>query len=160
MFRIDFKSKKGFSIIEILAVIAIITIGLSSLLGLAVSSLKASAVLEETNQANDLAQEDMEAIRNFRDGTSWDSNGLGTLTSGIDYYCKAEGSPEKWQFVQGTETIGIFTRRIVFRNVSRDANGNIVSSGGVVDPDTKEASVFVDWQGKEIELDAYFTNWR
>lgn len=151
--------KKGFSIIEILVAITIIAIAFSSLLGMAVMSLKISATLEQTDQANSLAQESMEAIRNFRDGTSWNENGLGTVLVGTDYHFVVSAS-SSWELVQGPETIGQFSRSIVFINVSRDSDDNIVQSGGTNDPNTKEAEVTVNWTGHQVVLDAYFTNWQ
>jgi len=134
----QFGNKKGISIIEILVVIAIIITALSSLLGLASFSLGVSTLIKQTNQANNLSQEVMEAVRNFRDGTSWDIDGLGKLATSTDYYPQATGSPSKWQLVQGTENIDGFTRKVVFSNVQRDGNGNIVEGGGVNDPQTKK----------------------
>lgn len=150
----------GFSIIEILAVIAVIAIALSSLLGMAVLSLKVSTLMKETNQANALAQETMEAVRNFRDGTAWNSNGLGAMTIGVDYYSRVAGSPASWEFIPGAETIGQFSRKIIFSNVLRDANKNIVPAGGANDPDTKKAAVTVSWKDKKVKIEAYFTNWK
>jgi len=122
----QFGNKKGISIIEILVVIAIIITALSSLLGLASFSLGVSTLIKQTNQANNLSQEVMEAVRNFRDGTSWDIDGLGKLATSTDYYPQATGSPSKWQLVQGTENIDGFTRKVVFEDVMRDSNSNIV----------------------------------
>jgi len=85
MSSIQWKDNKGISVVEILVIIAIIGVALGSLLGLATFSLKASTSIKETSQANSLAQETMEAVRNFRDGTTWDSDGLGTLTAGVAY---------------------------------------------------------------------------
>lgn len=154
------KNKKGFSVIEILAVIAIVAISFSSLLGMTILSMKAAALQKETSQADDLAQEAMEAVRNFRDGTTWDTNGLGTVVSGSDYHIQSSGTPPAWELLPGSETIGNFTRKIVFSDVMRDSNFDIVTSGGTVDPDTKLVTVTVDWSGREVKLEAYFTNWR
>lgn len=149
--------------VEILVVITIIAVALASLLGLVSLSLDASHLSSQRTQAAALAQEEMEALRNFRDGTFWDINGLGKLATSTDYYPKATSSPLKWQLIQGQETINNFTRKIIFFSVQRDANGNIVADGGVNDPETKKASVFVSWTEKnrphQISISAYFTNW-
>ena len=160
----QFGNKKGISIIEILVVIAIIITALSSLLGLASFSLGVSALIKQTNQGNLLSQEVMEAVRNFRDGTFWDVDGLGKLATSTDYYPQATSSPLKWQLVQGTENIDGFTRKVVFGNVQRDANFNIVESGGTPDSDTKKVTVTVSWVERErthqVEIVTYLTNWR
>jgi len=160
----QFGNKKGISIIEILVVIAIIITALSSLLGLASFSLGVSTLIKQTNQANNLSQEVMEAVRNFRDGTSWDIDGLGKLATSTDYYPQATGSPSKWQLVQGTENIDGFTRKVVFKDVMRDSNSNIVESGGTNDPNTKKVTVTVSWEERgrdhKLEIFTYLTNWK
>jgi prepilin-type N-terminal cleavage/methylation domain-containing protein len=158
----DFKGKKqkGFSMVEILVVIAIITICLSSLLGLTILSLKASSLIKETSQAKALAQESLEEVRNFRDGTIWDTDGLGVLSTNTNYYSQISGNPPKWIFVLGTETVDLFNRKIVFEEVLRDANKNIVTSGGDKDSNTRKVTVTVSWKGKEVKIISYFTNWK
>ena len=156
-------NKKGASIIEILIVIAIIVIALTSLLGVATFSLRISTLMRETNQANNLSQEVMEAVRNFRDGTSWDVDGLGKLATSTDYYPQATSSPSKWQLVQGIENIDGFTRKVVFEDVERNSNSNIVEAG-TYDPNTKKVIVTVSWKerGREhkLEIFTYLTNWK
>jgi len=156
-------NKKGASIIEILIVIAIIVIALTSLLGVATFSLRISTLMRETNQANNLSQEVMEAVRNFRDGTSWDVDGLGKLATSTDYYPQATSSPSKWQLVQGIENIDGFTRKVVFEDVMRDSNSNIVESGGTYNPNTKKVIVTVSWKerGREHKLEIFtYLNWK
>jgi type II secretory pathway pseudopilin PulG len=160
----QFGNKKGISIIEILVVIAIIITALSSLLGLASFSLGVSTLIKQTNQGNLLSQEVMEAVRNFRDGTSWDVDGFGKLATSTDYYPQATSSPSKWQLVQGIENIDGFTRKVVFEDVMRDSNSNIVESGGTYNPNTKKVIVTVSWKerGREhkLEIFTYLTNWK
>ncbi|MDO8424315.1 MAG: prepilin-type N-terminal cleavage/methylation domain-containing protein [bacterium] len=157
-------NKKGFSIVEILAAIVVISIALVGLSGLASFSLRASSLAEQTAQANSIAQETIESLRNFRDGTYWNINGLGTLAMDVNYYPQETGSPLKWQLVQGTGTTGMFTRKIVLSNVQRDANDNIVGSGGTNDPQTKKVVATVSWQerGKshKVEITTYLTAWK
>ena len=154
-------NKKGISIVEILVVVAIITIVLISLLGLATFSLRISTLIKETAQVNNLAQEAIEAVRNFRDGTDWDVDGLGTLIVGISYHPrKTTDDPPKWELVSGEEIVGDFTRKIVFDNVQRDTNDDIVETGGTLDPNTKKITVTISWKDKEVEIVSYLTNWR
>ncbi len=160
MQKIDIKKNKGFSIIEILVALFVIAVALSSLLGLAAFSLKITNTLKETQQAGNFAQELMEITRNFRDGTSWSANGLGALLVGAVYHPQQSGSPAVWQFSLGAETEGIFSRKIVFDDVFRDASSTITLSGGSLDNNTKKATVTVWWKDKKIELISYFTNWK
>ncbi|MDO8436166.1 MAG: hypothetical protein Q7S82_02145 [bacterium] len=155
---------EGISIIEILVVIAILAVSFVSLLGMISFSLSASGILKQRLEADFLAQDTMEAVRNFRDETVWQSDGLGILTVDTAYYPqKTAGTPIKWILTLGSENIGIFTRKAVFEKVFRDSNDNIASSG-VEDLNTKKAVVIVSWQEKgrthSVELITYFTNWR
>jgi len=155
------KNKKGVSVIEILIVVTIIVIALTALLGVVTFSLRISTLMKETTRANNLAQETIEAVRNFRDGTIWNTGGLGTLTPGVAYYPKKSTDiPPKWQLIQGEEQIDGFLRKVVFLNVQRDANDNIVESGGTNDPNTKKAAITVSWKEKKVEIVTYLTNWK
>lgn len=163
MFQNPF-GNKGFSIIDILVAITIFGIVFSTLLGVTYFSIVTSTLLKQTTQANNIVQETIEAVRNFRDGTVWDVDGLGKLATDTDYYPEATGSPLKWQLIQGRQTIGIFTRKVVFKDVFRDSNSNIVESGGTYDPNTKKLIATVSWQNKgrsyKVEVVTYLTNWR
>ena len=155
-------NKKGISIIEILVVIAIIVIALVSILGLATFALRVSTLMKETAQANNLAQEIIETVRNFRDGTDWDTNGLGNLTIGVNYYPrKTADIPPKWELVLGEETVDAFTRKVVFENVSRDLNDNIEGIYNPIndDPKTRKVIAVISWKDKEVEIITYLTDW-
>ena len=162
--EISLPGKKGISLIEILVAVSIIAVTLTSLLGLASFSLKTTMLVKETNQANNIAQEMMEQIRNLRDGTSWNVDGVGTLTAGINYYIQKVGDPAQWQALSGTETVYGFTKKAVFENVMRDGSDNIVEAGGINDADTRKVTVTVSWQERgrthSTELITYLTNWR
>lgn len=163
---IQWKSnKKGISIIEILVIIGIISIVMTTLLGVISFSLGVSTLIKEATQANSIVQKTIEELRNFRDGTIWDVDGLGIVTTGIAYYFQKSIDPlPKWQLVQGEEIINGFTRKVVFNDVQRDVGDNIIESGGINDPNTKKAITTVSWirrgEEKSIEIITYFTNWR
>lgn len=171
MLLLPFGNKKGPArlsagglIVEILIVIAIISLALMGLSGLVSFSLDASRVSGQNVQAEVLAQEAMEAVRNFRDSASWSVGGLGALATSTDYYPRATGSPGYWELIQGQETLaGFFTRKIIFSDVQRDGNGDIAVAGGAVDPETRKVDVSVSWQEKgrphQLSVSTYFTNW-
>jgi type II secretory pathway pseudopilin PulG len=168
MFQNQIGNNKGITIVEILVIIAIIGIAFGSLLGLSALSLRVSTSIKETSRANSLAQETLEAVRNFRDGIPWNNDdpenkydGLGVITTGTAYHPeKSTDTPPKWQLIQGEETVNGFTRKVVFENVQRDGNDNIVDSGGTNDPDTKKVTVTVTWKNKEVKIVTYLTNWK
>lgn len=60
--------KAGFSLLEIIIVIFIITMGLVGILSLVVQNIQVSNVNKNTLIASQLAQEGLELVRNIRDG--------------------------------------------------------------------------------------------
>lgn len=155
------KQNKGILVIELLVTIAIIIIALSALLGAGAFSLKASGIWKKTQEAELLAKEAMEAARNFRDGTTWNTNGLGTITLGASYHpAKTGDNPPKWTLISGEETINGHSRKIVFQNALRDGSGNIIESGGTADPETKKITTSVSAGSLNIEFISYLSNWR
>ena len=114
----------------------------------------------------------LEALKNARDGTTWNVDdpqnqydGLGKAQTGVPYHLGLSlDVPPRWQLLLGAETIGIFTRAILFENVQRDAESAIVSAGGIDDPNTKKVTVTVSWTAKtkaqEVTIVSYLTNWR
>lgn len=144
-------NQKGVSIIEILVVIFIMSVALTSLLGLASFSLKTATLIQRNNQAVNLAQEAMEATRSIRD-SNWTkiTNGNHGLTNISGY----------WDFAGTENIINGFTRTILIEDVQRDINDDIVESGGILDLDTKKITATVSWEGKEVKLITYLTNWQ
>lgn len=154
---------KGISIIEILVVIFILGVSFVSFFTLINFSLRIASLNKANLKANTLAQEAMEAVRNFRDNTSWSVDGLATLSLETEYHPeKTVISPIEWDLVFNKETIDGFDREVVFQKVYRDGDFDIAASG-TEDPDTRKAVVTVSWQerGKNysIVLISYFTNW-
>ena len=146
-----FNNKKGILTIEILIVVAIIAVTLTSLLGLVSFSLRAATLIKESTLADTLAKETIEAVRSIRDG-EWNkiTNGNHGITNISGY----------WDF-SGTENIiDGFTRTILIEDVQRDANDNIVESDGVNDPNTKKVTATVSWKSKKVEIITYLTNWK
>lgn len=164
------KLQSGASMIEVLIVIAITGIALIGLLRVAEHSLRVSRLAREKAQASALAQETMEAVRNYRDGTDWygtDPDGLGEVTTGVAYYlAQTSDIPPRWELVQGEESVDGFTRKVEFEKVSRDSNDNIESTYDSTgdDPDTRKITVTVSWlhrgEQKKVELITYLTNWQ
>lgn len=159
-----FQIKNGFSVIELLIVIAISVIAMTSLLDLISFSFQINSLAKNTTQARDIIQEAMESARNIRDGTVWNTDGLGTFSTSTDYHPEKSGSPSKWTLTAGSQTIGIFTRKIVFDDVRRDVSNNIVASGGTVDLNTKKVTVTVNWvegvKNRQEKIITYLTNWK
>lgn len=161
MFQILYKNKSGFMLLEVIVAIALITIAFVSLLGVAAMVFNVSGSVRKQTQADFLIKEEFEALRNYRDGTTWTTNGLGTAGTGSSNPYHLVNSENKWTLVAGPETTDIFSRNIVFDKVSRDTGGNIQTTynPSANDPDTIKVTVTVSWTGKIIQDVSYLTNW-
>jgi type II secretory pathway pseudopilin PulG len=152
-------------IIEIIIAISIVALIALAFTGATALYIRINNLEKNRTTAVNLAQEAMEAVKNFRDGTDWENNGIGGLSLGTNYYPKkSTDTPPKWQLIPGEETIGAFKRKIVFSSVYRSSGSDDISSDdiGILAPDTRKVTVTVTWdQGaKKVEISSYITNWR
>ena len=166
MFQI-LPGNKGFIFLDILIAITIISIAFTVILAIGATSLRLSSSIRNTTEADSLIKEEIEALRSFRDGTDWSVNGLGTVSKGSSnpYHVVLDtvSNPNTWNLVSGTETVGIFTRNIVFDNVSRNPNTNNIEDNYNQlndDPDTIKITVTVAWLDKTLKVITYLTNWQ
>ncbi|MBU4056801.1 hypothetical protein KJ695_02735 [Patescibacteria group bacterium] len=151
---------KGFGLIEIILVVAVgagIFLSIEQYLSL---SLRATAQNITRVEAMYLAESSLEQARAIRDA-SWAS--VSGLTPGANYYFAADASsPQKWAAQSGTKNIGKYTVWITTSQAQRDANDNIVSSGGAIDANTLKITSNVSWTesgaAKQITLSAYLAN--
>ena len=147
--------------IELLVAITIIIVALVVLMQAYAFFTKANSQNKKNLEATALAQEMIEATRSVRD-ESWAN--FVALSLETAYHPVQSGSPAKWSLTAGQETISGFTRQIVLSSVFRDANDDIVASGGTEDAGTRKLTAIVSWsdQGRNysVSLVNYLTNWR
>lgn len=169
MFQILLGNNKqqGFIFLEILIATALIGIAFMVLLGIGFSVLNLSNSIQKTNQADALVKEELEALRSYRDNTSWATNGLGILATGSvnPFYMSLNTgvSPSVWQVTSGTETTGIFTRKFVIDRASRDTGTNSIEAvynAAHDDANTRKITVTVTWESKTYQVVSYLTNWK
>ena len=149
---------KGFGLIEIIVGSAILTVSLAAVATYFQKSLQFNQDNKKIVQASFLLEEGLEVVKFFRD-TSWLN--ISGLTSNTSYYLKFDGT--KWATSTSNVFVdNLFERKLVINNVSRDANDDIVSSGGTNDADTKKATVSVSWGGRNgtttKSISTYLTN--
>src|SRR5258706_13545693 len=128
---------QGLSIIEVMLAVRIFSLLARGGAATAVATLTVNRRGEEETQATLLAQEGIEAARSIKN-KSWAS--LATGAHGLTI------SGNQWAFNGTTETLGRFTRTVNVTAVSRDVSGNIVASGGAVDPDTMKVTSLATWE--------------
>ena len=152
----------GFLLIEIIIAVALISIVFITLLGVGVITLNVSNSIQKETQADSLVKEEFEALRSFRDGTTWATNGLGTVNTGNSNPYHLVNDSDEWVLVAGAETKGIFTRQVIFDKVSRDSAGNVeyAYNSSNDDADTRKITVTVSWRDRSIQTVSYFTNWK
>lgn len=134
------KKVKGQSIIEILLAIGLSVIILPALFTAFMSAGSGKSQQNQRLQAVPLLMEAEEAIRTVRE-RDWESFAAYQLD--IPYHPQIQNST--WILSSGQETINNFRRQLVIGAVYRNQNGDIVQSGGLLDPSTKKITVTVSW---------------
>lgn len=127
----------GQSLVELLVTIAIASVMIPAVFAGFITTRQGKVQQGERFAATLLMQEAQDVVRivRDRDWTSFAVNGT--------YH--PEVLDGRWELVTGPETIDALTRTITIVNVSRNADGDIVSSGGTVDPSTKLVTITVSW---------------
>ncbi len=135
----------GFGLLEIVlavSIISIISVGLILIVGNLVG------VGNETVQsvtATILIEETAEAVRLLRDN-HWSY--IAGLTAEVPYYLVWTG--HTWATSTTPVLVdGVFERSFRVVDVERDANDNIVTQGGVLDPNTRQVTVTVAWWSRQ-----------
>ncbi len=157
------KENFGFMLLEIIISIAIITIVFVTLSGIGVLVINTSSSIRNETKADFLMKEEFEAVRNFRDGTTWATDGLGAVNTGSGNPYYLTNNLGNWALVSGTEIDGVFTRKVIFDKVSRDPVTHDIEdiyNPTNNDSDTRKITVIITWQGKTSQVVSYFTNWK
>ncbi len=157
------KNIKGFGLIEILIVGAVIGIGFVGIAAFLINSSGLTFQVIRNTEAVSLAEEGMEAVRSMRD-ESWSAN-IATRTSGTTYYPKISAVDSKWILTTDSadgQINDLYTRTVTFESVNRDATSDDIAPSGTLDEDTKEVVVKVTWNEnqatKDVTLTTYITN--
>ncbi|MFH1822647.1 MAG: prepilin-type N-terminal cleavage/methylation domain-containing protein [Patescibacteria group bacterium] len=160
--------KNGFSILEVIAAIFIISLGLIGVLSLILQNIQVQYVNRNMLIGTELAQEGIELIRNIRDdnwlaGRDWD-NGLSPDNYIIDYtgsissvsgiseaklQIRDDLGEEGFYWHEATDNNSIFSRLITITTI--DTNSSLVSS-------------LVSWSERgrthQYQTDTILYNWR
>ncbi len=129
--------RRGASLIELLLAIGIAAAVLPAILTGFVTSRQGKVQTDSRASALVLLKEASEAVRSVRERgwTSFAINGT--------YHPEVFGG--QWTLESGSETIDGFTRTVVVSDIRRNETGDIVSSGGTIDPSTKQVVTTVSW---------------
>lgn len=129
--------------------------------GFTLPSLRMNRLGGNVTDATFYATEGLEAVKSIRN-QGWTTP---FLASSCSAGCGISASGGLWAW-NGTNNIKTpYTRTITVSAVGRDGSGNIVSSGGTDDPNTKKVTSTVTWnfttaRPETVSLVAYVTNWK
>lgn len=148
---------KGFGLIEIVIVTAIMAVAFFGFLQAGITSIKLLRNERENLESSLLAKEAMEAVRSARD-ESWTTN-IVPLTNGVNYYPVVENS--KWKLTQTSPGLinGKYNRYVFFDQVFRDGQDKI-SLTGTLDINTRKITARATTTAKTTELVTYITNFQ
>lgn len=147
--------KLSFTVVEVILAMGLFALIVVGGAGAAARAFSTNRLGEEETYANFLASGGIEATR---------------VIAARDYYGLVNGSyglgyqTGEWLFSGSYNDFGKFRRTITISNVNRDANGNIVESGGHIDLFTKRVVAKVEWdfsplRHNESILTTYLTHW-
>jgi len=149
-------SQRGFGFIEVVVGVGISTVILTGILLSFQSYLKRAVSLPERVAANFLAEEGLEALRFIRD-ENWAT--FAALSGGTRYLAFVGGT---WTITETPEYINGALRSFTISDVSRNAEDDIITSGGVNDSGTKKAEMAVAFVERgattTLTLSTYFAN--
>jgi len=155
MFNIKYHNQ-AFSLIEVIVALGIFAILAAGVFSVVTSSYRNFYGTGDKHSLTVFAQEGIEAVRSIRDN-SWQD--IETV-SGAGSKGLVKAAAGYWQFDTTADSLGVLSRTIVVTDVERNANDEIVASGGTVDPNTKKVTVTVTGPGiDDYVLTTYLTNW-
>lgn len=136
-------TKNGFGLIEIIIALALFVIIGTTGLTLILHSFSLNRLGQEQTTATTLAESGLEITRHLRD-QSW-----GNLVDGTYGLQSTNGI---WSLTAEPETWQKYTRTITINPGRRDGSGNLVDSGGTIDPDTKKITSTTNWTFAGLRL--------
>lgn len=150
--------QKGQLTLEAILAAALFVIFSVSVVEVVLQGIDANRTSNETVIANSYASEGLEAVRSMKNQSF--GNLISTTSAGL-----VRTGSNVWTFNSTSNIFTKYTRKIAVASVNRDSSGNIVASGGTLDPDTKKIISTVTWnvspqRNSSIALTTYLTNWR
>ncbi len=149
------KKINGFSLVELIVAIGIFSVLAGGVTYVVTNSYNNFYGVGDKQKITEFAQEGLEIARKIKDD-SW-TYFKANVGSNKGVVRNVNGT---WAFSGSSNVSGDLTRVIYIANVSRDAESNIVESGGTDDPMTKKVTVTDSGTGiTDYVLSTYLTNW-
>jgi hypothetical protein len=156
------KSQKGIGLVELIVSVGIISVAMFGIWQASILLLTSLNLTQSPQEALYLAQEGIEITRAIRD-ESWLAN-ISSQPNDVNLYPVASSTPTSWTLSSSDPgpINGKYTRYVVFNEVRRDSNDDIVLGGGSIDIDTRQLTVYIEWnernQAKSYSITTYITN--
>ena len=170
LLRFARNDEMGFSILEVILASALLLILGSGAVIVVTQSLNSNRQGAEYTVANQFASEGIEAVKSIKNQAYGNLTAVNTSTRGL-----TRNASNVWAFKGDNTTDTLvhnsgdnFIRTVKVELVNRDAtppSGNIVASGGTLDPDTKKITSTVTWnfnsaRAETLSLISYLSDWR
>lgn len=156
---------QGYSVVEVVLAAAMFMLFATVAITVVLQGFDANRLGGEETIANQYAAEGIEAAKSIKNQAYSNLTSLTSADRGI-----TRNASNVWAFLGDTTNNVLnsgknYTRTIKVESVLRDGSGNIVSTGGTNDPDTKKITSTVSWsfnsaRPESIVLSTYLTDWR
>lgn len=146
------KKVPGQLLIELLLAMAIFALMVPAIIAGLVTANQSDTLNQRRLEATAIAREMNEALRVIREGAWTNVAAPGT------YHVEIAGTT--WSLAPAAQTLDGFTRSLAISDVSRDAAGLIVATGGTNDPSTRKVVITVSWNEpfiNEVRQEFYLT---
>lgn len=130
---------RGIALVELIVGIALVSVIMLAIVGLAARNIRLSQIVLENVQADFLVEEGIEAIKLMRND-AWTN--LTALAYDQEYGLAYVGT--SWTATTASDTTDGFTRTFVLSEVTRDINDDIADTG-TIDTQTLLVNVDVAW---------------
>jgi hypothetical protein len=150
-------NKRAFSLLEVILASAMFVVFSVGAIATILRGLNLNRLGSEYTVATQYAAEGIEAARSIKNQAFVNlanSAGTGITKTGA-----------VWTFSGANNVLDKYTRVISIADVYRDGSGNVVASGGTLDPNSKDVTSTVSWnfatgKNESISSTSYFTNWK
>jgi Tfp pilus assembly protein PilV len=169
MKRNRLKKQAGIALVEVIAALGIAVLTITALASLSISTLRSSLDSKLLLEGTKIANKQVELVRAYRDGRTWDEfiygggGGMGvSLCTGesVASYCHIDSSTP----LDGEGSQGSGSELLTYRFSATNIDGSPISSDPLNIPSVVRISVSVNWQigdetkGTDIYTD--LSNWR
>ncbi len=148
-------SEKGSSLIELIIVFALLSLLLPVVIIGLTSTGKSLPQQKQRISATAIYKEVQEAVKQIKD-ESWSSFAVNGIYHPVI-------NSTKWALAIGSHTENGFTTQVIIADAYRNPEGQLVQSGGVIDPSTKKVTISVSWTtplAQSITATNYYTRYR